>query len=100
MFVRPEARGLGVGRTIVVQLIEDARALGCETLVLESATFMHSAHALYRSVGFVPSDSYPGPRVRGRGPRCLGVHAARSGVGRVTCCPRQDAATDLRERGS
>ena len=41
------------GRKIVVQLIEDARTLGCETLVLESATFMHSAHALYRSVGFV-----------------------------------------------
>ncbi len=55
MFVRPEARGLGVGREIVVQLIEDARTLGCETLVLESATFMHSAHALYRSVGFVPT---------------------------------------------
>jgi GNAT superfamily N-acetyltransferase len=60
MFVRTEARGLGVGRAIVEQLVADGRELGCETLYLESASFMHSAHALYRSVGFVPSEPYPG----------------------------------------
>ncbi len=65
MFVRPEARGLGVGRAIVEQLIADARALGCETLYLESASFMDAAHALYRSVGFVPSESYPGREFEG-----------------------------------
>jgi GNAT superfamily N-acetyltransferase len=57
MFVRPTARGLGVGRTIVRQLIDDAQSLGYETVYLESASFMHPAHALYRSVGFVPSYS-------------------------------------------
>lgn len=60
MFVRPTARGLGVGRTIVQQLVDDARALRCETIFLESASFMHSAHALYRSVGFVSSEPYSG----------------------------------------
>jgi GNAT superfamily N-acetyltransferase len=60
MFVRPSARGLGAGRAIVEQLIADARKLGCEAVVLESASFMHSAHALYRSVGFVPADPYAG----------------------------------------
>ena len=65
MFVRPTARGLGVGRLIVQQLIDDARALGCETIYLESASFMHPAHALYRSVGFVPSDSYFGREFEG-----------------------------------
>ncbi len=65
MFVRPTARGLGVGRTIVRRLVDDARALGCETVFLESASFMHSAHALYRSVGFVPSESYPGREFEG-----------------------------------
>ena len=60
MFVRPSARGLGVGRAIVEQLTADARELGCEALVLESASFMHPAHALYRSVGFVPTDGYAG----------------------------------------
>ena len=65
MFVRPTARGLGVGRAIVQQLIDDARELGCETIYLESASFMHSAHALYRSVGFAPGDSYSGREFEG-----------------------------------
>lgn len=65
MFVRPTARGLGVGRTILEQLIDDARAPGCETIYLESASFMHSAHAMYRSAGFVPSDSYAGREFAG-----------------------------------
>ncbi len=65
MFVRPAARGLGVGRAIVQQLIDDARTMGCETVYLESASFMHPAHALYRSVGFVPSESYAGREFEG-----------------------------------
>jgi GNAT superfamily N-acetyltransferase len=65
MFVRPAARGLGAGRAIVCQLIDDARALGCSTVYLESASFMHPAHALYRSVGFVPSESYSGREFEG-----------------------------------
>jgi GNAT superfamily N-acetyltransferase len=65
MFVRPSVRGLGVGRAIVERLIDDARALGFETIYLESASFMHSAHALYRSVGFVPSGPYAGREFAG-----------------------------------
>jgi GNAT superfamily N-acetyltransferase len=55
MYVRPPARGLGVGRAILQRLIDDARALGFKTIRLDSAPFMHEAHALYRSFGFVPS---------------------------------------------
>ena len=65
MFVRPTARGLGVGRTIVRKLIDDAQALGYKRVYLESASFMHPAHALYRSVGFVPSESYSGREFEG-----------------------------------
>jgi GNAT superfamily N-acetyltransferase len=65
MFVRPAARGLGAGRAIVERLIHDARELGCATIYLESASFMHGAHTLYRSVGFVPSASYPGREFEG-----------------------------------
>jgi GNAT superfamily N-acetyltransferase len=65
MFVRPTARRLGVGRAIVERLIDDARALGYRTVFLESASFMHPAHALYRSVGFVPSEPYPGREFEG-----------------------------------
>jgi GNAT superfamily N-acetyltransferase len=65
MFVRPAARGLGVGRAIIEQLIADAREMRFEAVYLESASFMHPAHALYRSVGFVPSDSYAGREFEG-----------------------------------
>ena len=65
MFVRPTARGLGVGRAIIERLIDDGRGLGFETIYLESASFMHSAHALYRSVGFAPSEPYPGREFEG-----------------------------------
>jgi GNAT superfamily N-acetyltransferase len=65
MFVRPAARGLGVGRAIVQRLIDDAGELGCKTIYLESASFMHGAHSLYRSVGFAPSTSYAGREFEG-----------------------------------
>jgi GNAT superfamily N-acetyltransferase len=65
MFVRPEARGLGLGRAIVERLVADARELGCETVYLESASFMHTALTLYRSVGFVDSAPYAGREFEG-----------------------------------
>lgn len=60
MYVRPSSRGLGVGRAILRRLIDDARALGYRTVLLDSAPFMHEAHALYRSFGFVPSRPHKG----------------------------------------
>jgi hypothetical protein len=45
---------------ILVRLIDDARALGYKTIRLDSAPFMHEAHALYRSYGFVSSSPHEG----------------------------------------
>jgi GNAT superfamily N-acetyltransferase len=60
MFVRPSSRGLGIGRAILQRLIDDARTLGYTTIHLDSAPFMHEAHALYRRFGFVPSSPHKG----------------------------------------
>jgi GNAT superfamily N-acetyltransferase len=60
MYVRPEARGKGIGRLLVDRLISDARQIGYRKLRLESLKFLASAHALYRSVGFVEIDPYAG----------------------------------------
>ena len=60
MYVRQSARGLGVGRAILQRLIDDARGLGYKTIRLDSAPFMHEAHALYRSFGFVPTAPHKG----------------------------------------
>ena len=81
------ARGLGIGRAIVEQLIDDARTMGCETVYLESATFMDNAHALYRSVGFVPSGSYPGREFAGAAPDISVFMRLDLGQGSRSCDP-------------
>ena len=52
MYVRPRARGQGIGRAILERLLADARMIGYRVARLETAMFMREAHALYRSVGF------------------------------------------------
>jgi GNAT superfamily N-acetyltransferase len=52
MYVRPQARGQGIGRAILERLLADARTIGYHVARLETATFMREAHALYRSLGF------------------------------------------------
>ena len=52
MYVRPQARGQGVGRAILERLLADARTIGYQVARLETATFMREAHALYRTFGF------------------------------------------------
>ena len=58
MYVRPEARGEGVGRALLERLIEDARAEGYHVVHLETLVFMDEAHALYRSLGFVETEVF------------------------------------------
>jgi GNAT superfamily N-acetyltransferase len=60
MYVRPSARGQGLGRQLLEQLLADARALEFRLVRLESAAFMPEAHALYRSAGFKYIPPYEG----------------------------------------
>lgn len=53
MAVAPEARGRGVGRSLVQALLEAFQALGGRELFLESASRLGPALKLYESVGFV-----------------------------------------------
>jgi putative acetyltransferase len=54
MYVAPGARGLGVGRALLVALEAETRRLGLKRLVLETAIRQASAIALYESHGFTP----------------------------------------------
>jgi GNAT superfamily N-acetyltransferase len=52
MFVIAEARGRGHGRAILRALEEKARALGCTRIVLDTASELVEAAALYESCGY------------------------------------------------
>lgn len=58
MFVRPAARGAGVGRAVLERLLVDARDEDFRTVRLETFTFMERALALYRSMGFTDIESF------------------------------------------
>jgi ribosomal protein S18 acetylase RimI-like enzyme len=58
MYVQPQVRGVGAGRSLVVRLLEDARNLGYAKVRLESLKALTAAHSLYRSVGFREIDPY------------------------------------------
>jgi GNAT superfamily N-acetyltransferase len=54
MYLAPEVRGQGLGRKLLQELIDAARARGFQRIVLETATVLREAIALYQRFGFVP----------------------------------------------
>lgn len=54
MFVRPQFRGMGLGRLMLAQLEAHARTHGVPLLRLETGTFQTEALGLYEQYGFYP----------------------------------------------
>jgi putative acetyltransferase len=58
LYVRNAFRRAGVGRALVAEAIERARATGYQRIRLDTHTTMLPAQALYRSFGFAEIDAY------------------------------------------
>jgi GNAT superfamily N-acetyltransferase len=58
LFVRPQARGAGVGKALVEAAIKTAQALGYRELKLDTLPEMAGAIALYKRFGFAPIPPY------------------------------------------
>ena len=53
LYVLPEARGQGIGQTLVEQIMEVARGLGYRVMRLDTAPELAVAIGLYEELGFL-----------------------------------------------
>lgn len=61
LFLRPEARGLGLGRALAEAIVATAGERGHRTILLDTLPSMASAIALYEDLGFERIDPYYAP---------------------------------------
>ncbi len=75
LFVRPEARGRGVGKRLLAHLARTAVERGCARLEWAVLDWNEPSIGFYRSLGAVPMDEWTDLSPDGRGPCATGRRA-------------------------
>ncbi|CAF0718609.1 unnamed protein product [Adineta steineri] len=58
LYILPTARGLGLGRALVIAILDIAYTLGYDEIKLDTLPSMEAAIGLYKKVGFVETEAY------------------------------------------
>ena len=58
LYVKPQFRGLGIGRALAEAVIQEAQKIGYTRIRLDTAPSMHEARALYMSLRFKEISPY------------------------------------------
>jgi putative acetyltransferase len=58
LYVKPQFRGLGIGRTLAETIISEARKIGYKRMCLDTVPSMRAAQLLYQSMGFKDVEPY------------------------------------------
>ena len=75
LFVRSEARGLGLGRQLAERIIAEARARGYAEMILDTLPMMKDAQRMYERLGFVDIEPYYDSPVEGTRFMLLDLHS-------------------------
>jgi len=59
MYVRPAARGLGLGRALFEHRVDEARRMGCRTLYADTIKGNMAMISMYEKLGFTRIPRYP-----------------------------------------
>jgi GNAT superfamily N-acetyltransferase len=73
LYVKPEVRGLGIGKALLVRLAEIAVSRGCGRMEWSVLTWNEPAIGFYRSLGAVPMEEWRVWRLAGPALRAVGA---------------------------